>query len=601
MLFKLSLTGIRRRFADYLVLFSGLIISSAIFYLFVSIATNKHFLEQNISISAVTQVFYFGIVLLALIAIVYVWYAQSFLMQMRLPEYGMLMTFGARRGKIDQLIMIETFVIQIGSTIVGMVVGAGLTQVASQILAHMIDFKLKGLNVGSPTAIIVTLLIFIGIALVCGIASIISIHRRPLTQIIHANQQAHQRVVRQSRLWIGVVAGLVLLAVGFTAMIKINVLQQSAVPIALVTICAGSYLVIGSLFTLIIRALRPTKLVAKNLRQFTLGQLEFRIGSYTRILTMVTILFALALGAITVGTGYYKQIPVLSSHSSAYTMNLTNPNQRAQRLMNQLKTEKKVTYHQISQGKYVYYDQAELAAHPIQRVKPVSGIEKVGTPQYRNVATTALIQSGVDQQVFKELQAPNVRQKEIIVLNHQKFQQQAGQHSTLWLVRVKDFHQSLPTLKKLARYQTAAQRSGMEITNSYNTYVLSNTMFGGLEFMGLFLGIAFLTMLASCLMFKVLSGTRADRRRYQVLNNIGASHGQQYHALVAEIGTLFAIPAIFGIAYVALGLQMFKQIMVAPYQTFALSTIMILGCYALYFVATTVIYRQLVLNNGKRG
>lgn len=50
MLLKLGLTGIRRRLADYLILFSGLIISSAIFYLFMSIATNEHFLKQNISI-----------------------------------------------------------------------------------------------------------------------------------------------------------------------------------------------------------------------------------------------------------------------------------------------------------------------------------------------------------------------------------------------------------------------------------------------------------------------------------------------------------------------------------------------------------------------
>lgn len=41
MLWKLSLTGIKGRFKDYLVLFSGLIMSSAIFYMFEALATNK--------------------------------------------------------------------------------------------------------------------------------------------------------------------------------------------------------------------------------------------------------------------------------------------------------------------------------------------------------------------------------------------------------------------------------------------------------------------------------------------------------------------------------------------------------------------------------
>lgn len=40
MLFKLAFVSIKDRWRDYMVLFSGLIISSAIFYMFEAIATN---------------------------------------------------------------------------------------------------------------------------------------------------------------------------------------------------------------------------------------------------------------------------------------------------------------------------------------------------------------------------------------------------------------------------------------------------------------------------------------------------------------------------------------------------------------------------------
>lgn len=39
--------------------------------------------------------------------------------------------------------------------------------------------------------------------------------------------------------------------------------------------------------------------------------------------------------------------------------------------------------------------------------------------------------------------------------------------------------------------------------------------------MGFFLGIAFLAMMASCLMFKILSGASKDITRYQMLKKIG--------------------------------------------------------------------------------
>ena len=45
MLWKLSLTGIKGRLKDYIVLFSGLVMASAIFYMFQSMASNEEFLK----------------------------------------------------------------------------------------------------------------------------------------------------------------------------------------------------------------------------------------------------------------------------------------------------------------------------------------------------------------------------------------------------------------------------------------------------------------------------------------------------------------------------------------------------------------------------
>ncbi|EKP98227.1 permease component of an ABC superfamily antimicrobial peptide transporter [Lacticaseibacillus paracasei] len=46
MLTKLALGGLKNRFRDYAVLFSGLVIASAVFYMFMSLATNTSFLKK---------------------------------------------------------------------------------------------------------------------------------------------------------------------------------------------------------------------------------------------------------------------------------------------------------------------------------------------------------------------------------------------------------------------------------------------------------------------------------------------------------------------------------------------------------------------------
>lgn len=110
MIWKLSLTGMKTRLRDYMILFSGLAIAAAIFYMFESLATNKEFLEHSNTVSFVSIVFHLGTVLLGIITFVYILYANSFLMTLRQKTYAMLMMLGARTSKIAQMIFIETFV-----------------------------------------------------------------------------------------------------------------------------------------------------------------------------------------------------------------------------------------------------------------------------------------------------------------------------------------------------------------------------------------------------------------------------------------------------------------------------------------------------------
>ena len=155
MLWKLSLTSLKSRWKDYLVLFSGLTLASAIFYMFMTLATNPSFLKGNVAIAfSTTQFVYgFGIVLLALITFIYIIYANSFLLSMRQKDYAMYMMLGARSSKIGHLIFIETFLVGLISTIIGELIGIGLTQVVSNILitqlgvsiTHFIGFYLPAL------------------------------------------------------------------------------------------------------------------------------------------------------------------------------------------------------------------------------------------------------------------------------------------------------------------------------------------------------------------------------------------------------------------------------------------------------------------------
>ncbi|WP_461240381.1 FtsX-like permease family protein [Paucilactobacillus sp. N302-9] len=602
MIFKLAMGGIQRRFRDYLVLFSGLSIGSAIFYMFSALATNEKFLKASVSISLVSQVFMFGLVLLSLITIVYVGYAQSFLMSMRHKDYGLFLMFGAKPRKISQLIILETLMVHLSSVIVGIVVGMGLTKVASQWLASQINFSLKGLNVISGKAAGLTLALFAILAVLCALFSVVSVARKPLNAILKADQSVNPTTKKSWLLALESIIGVALLAVGFYAMIHINTLKLSAIPVALVTISLGTYFVIHALFSLIISALRRANISFRQLRLFTLGQLQFRIQSYTKVLSMVTILFAMALGAIVVGLGYHRQIPIISSHSSAYSMQVVDPNAHAKKLIGKLKLQHSSIYHEVTDDKTIYLNQQELKDDPYQKVKEVSSTQKLGKPKFLSVQKSELTDpKSMAYESFLLFQKPADQRKKIVVLKPSQFEKQAGTKHKLHLMRVNDLTSNAKILKQLSKYSAGVAQNGVMMINAYDMYVFSNAMFGGLEFIGLFLGIAFLTMLASCLMFKVLSGTAADVHRYQMLFKIGVPFGKLKAAMAKEIGVLFIIPGIAGIAYVGVGLQMFKQLMVNPYYHWYWAVLGFAVCYGLYYLLTLWLYQKLVLPSQPKG
>ncbi|MFE5364805.1 ABC transporter permease, partial [Bacillus cereus] len=72
MLFKLSMSGLKSKLQDYIVLLVGLIVSISTFYMFQTLASNKTFLESNSSIRDIVSVFKIGSFLLAVITFFYI-------------------------------------------------------------------------------------------------------------------------------------------------------------------------------------------------------------------------------------------------------------------------------------------------------------------------------------------------------------------------------------------------------------------------------------------------------------------------------------------------------------------------------------------------
>ncbi|MDM8213800.1 FtsX-like permease family protein [Enterococcus hirae] len=597
MLWKLSLTGIKSRLRDYIVLFSGLVMASAIFYMFQSMAANEAFLKSNSILSVIVVVFYIGSFLLALITLVYILYANSFLMAMRQKDYAMFMMLGARSSKIGQMIFIETFAVGIIATAVGSAIGVGLTTLVNYLLTNRLGITVSHFSPFNQKALLITGVFFTLLFLIASLSNARRIAKKPILSLLRANQTPVHAKRKRALLFLEAVGGLLCLAVGYYLMANIKVFQLIGFAAAVLVIVLGTYFVFHAVLIFVIQLLKHSNRFAlKKLNNFTLAQLDFRIQDYTRMLSMVSILFALALGALTVGLGFRNEIPKWAAMSSAYDLVLNNAQEVDQKKVAALRPTYDVSYQQKEDAQTVYYVKEQFDEHPLKS-RLFTGTSNAKAVQYRG---SDLLSSTEAQMSLKRMELPEQQKKTQKFVSAAEFVALPGATANLEVVQVKDFMKQRGALKALAESNTKnnpslAEDPSGDFKQKAVAYDIYNGMFSGFEFMGFFLGIAFLAMLASCLMFKILSGANSDEIRYAMLAKIGARKALLSGSLRKEIGVLFLVPGILGMVHVLFGLKMFSILMMNPYDRIWLPFLIFLVLYFIYYLLTIWIYQSIVL------
>lgn len=618
MLWKLSLTGIKSRFKDYLVLFSGLTFASAIFYMFMTLATNPAFLKGSLSIAfKITQiVFSFGIALLSIITFVYIVYANSFLLSMRQKDYGMYMMLGARTSKIGRLIFAETLVVGLLATLLGTVLGVGLTQGVSSVLISQLGLQIHKFVGFYLPALLWTIAFF---AILFFLAAFWNRHKLVKSNVINLLHEDQKPVkLHRNKLWkfIEAILGIALLAIGYWAMMHAAKLGTKTIPIAFFTIVFGSFFTFDSFFTAIIDLLRKNLAYKyKKLHSFTLGQLKFRLSDYTRILSTVSLLFALALGAITVGLNF-NNMTEQSMQSTYYDVVLYGHNKKVDNQLKKVsvKSTTPFDYKMVVEGKgkeknrvlYISENQLENNKIMYQRYSRKNGMNHYDTRRITVNDLKNKKSSPVNDAEYQLMSLTPYAGAQVKVVSQNQYNQVNAKENKIELLRVNNFRSNFNNVEKLQNLSATQMMSSpkvdkdainVNLSNSKSAqYRLVSSMTSGFEFMGFFLGLAFLAMLASTLMFKVLSGANSDKPRYQMLWKVGTRKSLLKASIAKEIGILFALPAALGVVDVLFGLQLFKSILgMNTYDKLWIPFTIFGVLYVLYYLLTVVLYQHIVL------
>ncbi|MEK6453007.1 ABC transporter permease [Caldifermentibacillus hisashii] len=613
MLFKLSITGLKGKLKDYIVLLVGLVLSISIFYMFQTLASNKEFLEANATIKSIGYVFQVGSFLLAIITFFYVFYANSFLMSLRQKEFGMYMLLGAKKYKVAFIMFIETLIIGMISLAIGIASGIGLSQGIGHLLMKQLDFTASGYRALYVPSITVTSIFFVGLFILSALLNSMKLARMTVLELVYGNTYADSAVIKGKMTGITAFISVILLGIGYAAMIFMDVLKERGIMIAMLSTTAGTYLFFESVFPLFVKKLKENKTYnEKGLNAFTFAQLKFRINGLTKVLATVAMLIALGAGAISGGMAFKNNVIKSADKFEIYDTVIYNPTAEEMEILNDIPFKDKNEYRYKTDDQYIYYLKAEL-----EKNRPFIYVENGGkyTGKLKRVSGDlplgAVSNDGQDidknTKVIPDEWVTALRamqptyldylDKTIKIVDIKMFNEIQGKEGIVFIGKTEDFAAHTQEWKKLDELQLEKYKhiDADDMLSKYKIYNEFYTVSSGTVFMGFFLGIAFLAMMASCLMFKILSGATADITRYDMLRKIGVRRELLTKSIYKEFFLVFLCPAIVGIAHVLMGMNIFGFFVIDPYFRIWLPICIFLVIYTIYYMITVQLYKGIVL------
>ncbi|WP_025118211.1 ABC transporter permease [Bacillus sp. H1m] len=617
MLFKISMSGLKSKLQDYIVLLLGLIISISIFYMFQTLAQNKAFLESNSNVAAIVFAFQIGSVLLAIITFFYILYANSFLLSLRQKEFGMYMMLGAKKHKVTLLMFIETIVLGAASLVIGITIGVGLADGIGQLLMKQLEFSGEGYQAFYIPSMTVTCIFFFVLFVLSAIMNSMKLSRITVLQLVHADEQTERVAVKGKMTAVVAFLGLLLLGIGYTSLIYISQLQGEniiSIPkfmaIGLIAATVGTYMLFGSLLPVMMKKVQSNKKRReKGLNAFTFAQLNFRMNSLTNVLATVAILVALGAGGIACGMAFKNNVLKQTDKGTIYDSVVHNPTVEEKKLLEGIPFKEQLEYRYKVDDTYVYYIKEELENNrPLVKDRKNEKTMKVSEKIPMNAFALSR-QWGKDDgnpkqwsDAFQTIQPkymyPN---HEVKIVNQNIYDSMNGTENKVFIGKADNFGTYVKEWKKLDELHVVKYKNvkAEELGSKYQTYKSNQSLSSGLMFMGFFVGIAFLAMMASCLMFKVLSGASKDCIRYQMLRKIGVRRELLTQSIYKELFFVFLVPAIVGIVHVLVGMNMFGPLLIDPYFRIWLPLVIFVVIYLIYYLITVQLYKRIVLPKEK--
>lgn len=650
---RLALTNIKKNSKTYLPYILTCIGVVAMFYMIGSLANNPGVGEGNVSAVLKMTVWVTGF-----FAIIFIFYTNSFLMKRRKKEFGLYNILGMEKRHLGRVILCETLFMALVSIVGGMALGMLLDKAMYLLLLSILNYEVQmGFQI-QPDTIVATLVLFCGIFFLIFLNSLRQVYSAKPIELLKGGNVGEREPKTK---WIMSILGVICLGGGYYLAVttKSPIMAIPVFFIAVLLVIAGTYLIFTSGSIALLKILRKNKGYYYKTKHFiSVSGMMYRMKQNavglanicvlsTVVLVMISSTLALYIGMEDImETRYPQEFAFYTGDLSAKNLAEMHDLVNTKTAQNSLapKNEIAYTYHAVSVIKKGNLLDVLRADDTILTVDNSVIVCFVTLDDYNKMAGKT--EELADGEVIVASNREKFTENDMQIFDMTfTIKQRVGdfikngivganiESTYFFVMKDADIIETICEKERAATDRGACPQkyyygfdldaSGTEIMAVFNGMFdeLGNGsqfvgrieckedskkdflgLYGGLFFIGIFLGILFIMATILIMYYKQVSEGYDDRERFEIMQKVGMSKHEIKQSIHSQVLTVFFLPLVTAAVHIAFAFPVITKLLAMLNLTnvplFALCTVGSLGVfavlYALVYGLTAKIYYKLV-------
>lgn len=636
---KLALNNIRKNSKAYLPYILTCIGTIMMFYnmCYLVVVKDIGYLSDS---GSLRYMLFLGAIIIGVFSAIFLFYTNSFLIKQRKKEFGLFNILGMEKRHIIRIMFFETIFTAIISLVVGILGGILLSKLMILLLFRLIHFKVVfGFEI-PLIAVIITIVLFSAIFIINLIYNVFQVHLSKPIELLKGGNVGEREPKTK---WFSTIIGVVSLGIGYylALTIKSPIAAISMFFVAVMFVILGTHNLFKAGSIALLKALRKNKNyyyktnhfisvsgMIYRMKQNAAGLANICILSTAVIITLSTTVSLYVGMEDVLRTRFPRNIEISGSDISDEEANKIDD------IIKEQTTKANIAQENINRNRSISFVTSQDGANFI----------KMNDKNYSNNKLALLVFSTLEDYNQMENKEVSLKEGEAliytlrgdipgdkIVLNNYElnikerldaFEVERIEYlSDSYYVVVDSLNTIEQVYKSLEGKDDMPEMSyyyGFDVNGDSDTQIklttnlqdaVSNlglgirvegaeiskaefyTLYGGLFFLGLFIGLLFIMATVIIIYYKQIAEGYDDKARFEIMQKVGMSHREIKKSIHSQVLTVFYLPLITAIIHIAFAFNVITKMLsifnLTNISLYAICTAVTIIVFAFFY---TIIY-----------